>query len=185
MEYECFKIILIGNSNVGKTSLLNYFLNNDNDKKPTIAVSFFVKKFKIEDKYIMLNLWDTAGQEKYNSIIRMYYNNTHGCFCIFDLTNRESFESIKKWINEFRLYNNLYTYNIIIIGNKCDISKKEWDINEEEIINICKEQNIEYILTSAITGENINLAFKKMAIEMSKTEIENKIIIKDPKKKCC
>ena len=119
-----FKVILIGDSNTGKTSLINRFVNKTFDEKYlcTIGVDFFMKTIEVDEQTIKLQIWDTAGMEKYKSISSSYYRGSHAAFVIFDLTNKNTFDSITKWIEAYHKSNNpQFQKNVILIGNKSDL----------------------------------------------------------------
>lgn len=98
-----YKVVLIGDCNVGKTSLLLRFSDNIFNENPfsTIGVDFKIKTLKVDDKIIKMQIWDTAGQERYRSISQAYFRNTHGCIAVYDITNRESFESLKEQVKTY------------------------------------------------------------------------------------
>ena len=104
-KYEyIFKIILIGSSSVGKSSILQRYIQKvfNNSYSCTIGVDFFMKSIDVGEKSIKLQLWDTAGTEKFQSVTRSYYKQTDGIVLIFDLTVRKSFNQLKKWVNEIK-----------------------------------------------------------------------------------
>ena len=156
------KIILLGDSAVGKTSIIGRYVNNsfDDTYKCTIQVEKTVKVLnEDENTSIRLNIWDTVGQEKYKALTRQYYHDSDGAFIVFDLTSRESFDNIKNWINDLKSYGSEDT-NIIILGNKSD-EKNKREISEEEIKDQLNNDYI-YLDVSAKTGNNISLAFDKL-----------------------
>lgn len=152
-----FKYIMIGNSGVGKSSLLYKFINNKitNETEPTIGVEYYSKIINIKNLVnIKLNIFDTAGQECFQSITKSYYRNTIGVLIVYDITNRKSFENVKYWLNECKTFcwDNI---NIILIGNKNDIDiyrevsydegKKLADDNKILFTEISRKQNISEI----------------------------------------
>ena len=172
------KIILLGDSAVGKTSIIGRYVNNsfDDTYNCTIQVETRVKVLnEDENTSIRLNIWDTVGQEKYKALTRQYYHDSDGAFIVFDLTSRESFDNIKNWINDLKSYGSEDT-NIIILGNKSD-EKNKREISEEEIKNQLNNDYI-YLDVSAKTGNNISLAFDKL-----KKLIMDYLKIKEKKRK--
>ena len=155
------KIILLGDSAVGKT-IIGRYINNTFKENYSCTIQA-EKKMKIinedENTSLRLNIWDTMGQEKYKSVTRQYYHDSDGAFIVFDLTSRESFDNIKNWINDLKSYGSEDT-NIIILGNKSD-EKNKREISEEEIKNQLNNDYI-YLDVSAKTGNNISLAFDKL-----------------------
>ena len=154
-----YKIILVGDSGVGKTSILKKFINNEfnEDIKCTINIDFFSKSIKIDKNlYTNLKIYDTAGQEKYRALIKKYYQGTDGIILVFDLTNENSFNKLKSWINE--VSDNTEKAQIILVGNKADLIERK--IDEETAENFAKQRDIKYIETSAKEGTNILLLFE-------------------------
>ena len=173
-----FKLILIGSSGVGKTSILQRYIQKifNDDYTCTIGVDFFMKSMKIDDKLIKLQLWDTAGTEKFKSITTGYYRGANAAFIVFDLTSRQSFESVSEWIENYYKYSNPdYERHVILIGNKSDL-KNERIITEDEIDDFVKLNKIKYFETSAKNGENIDECFLFIAEKLMKDADEKGIL---------
>ena len=173
-----FKLILIGSSGVGKTSILQRYIQKifNDDYTCTIGVDFFMKSMKIDDKLIKLQLWDTAGTEKFKSITTGYYRGANAAFIVFDLTSRKSFESVSEWIeNYYKFSNPDYERHVILIGNKSDL-KNERIITEDEIDDFVKLNKIKYFETSAKNGENIDECFLFIAEQLMKDADEKGIL---------
>ena len=173
-----FKLILIGSSGVGKTSILQRYIQKifNDDYTCTIGVDFFMKSMKIDDKLIKLQLWDTAGTEKFKSITTGYYRGANAAFIVFDLTSRKSFESVSEWIENYYKYSNPdYERHVILIGNKSDL-KNERIITEDEIDDFVKLNKIKYFETSAKNGENIDESFLFIAEQLMKDADEKGIL---------
>lgn len=165
------KIVLIGDAGVGKTSMVYWFINKKalQNTNNTIGAAFSATEIKINDRNFKINIWDTAGQERFRSIAKMYYKNTIGCLCVFDLTNRDSFKSLEYWIDDYK--HNYYcgnidetSYKIVIVANKCDYAKGEWVVSEKEVSKFAIEHDCDYIYTSSATGLNIIEAFQKASM---------------------
>ena len=156
------KILLLGESNVGKTSIFKRFIFNKFDKNQgsTIGVDFESKVFKYKNNDYQIRLFDTAGQERFRSITQGYYHMGEGFFIVFDLNNQKSLEAIIKWIESIK--ENSENPKFIILGNKDDLKDK---MSDDEI-NIFLEKNAidinNYIKTSALKNKNIDLAFELM-----------------------
>ena len=160
-----FKIILIGNSSVGKSSIIQRYIQKifNDEYTCTIGVDFFMKTIDINDKLIKLQLWDTAGTERFKSITTGYYRGANAAFVVFDLTSRVSFNSISEWIQNYYNYSNPNSEkNVVLIGNKSDL-KESREITEEEINKFVVNNNIKYFETSAKNGENIDECFYYIA----------------------
>jgi small GTP-binding protein len=172
-----FKIVLIGDSNVGKTNILSKYLQNEfnPDSKATVGVEFGSKTFNINDNVIKAQIWDTAGTEKYRSITNAYYKGAKGAFVVYDISRKTSFNNIDKWL--FDLKNNGdENINIILIGNKIDLEHQR-EVTTEEGEKKAVLNKASFIETSAKNGDNIEKAFNLMienVYENFKKENENK-----------
>ena len=164
-----FKVIVIGNSGVGKTCLTtkatkNIFLDN---RQSTIGFEFFSFMIKIENKIIKLQIWDTCGQETYRSLISNFYKTSSLAFIIYSITDRKSFDDIEKWIKELRT-NCSPDVKIFLIGNKNDLEEFRI-ISKLEGENLCKKLGFEYFIeTSAKTGINAKEIFVKCGMVLYK-----------------
>ena len=165
-EY-CFKLVILGDSGVGKTSLVNYEINNsfitNTDTSVVFAHSF--KNFSICQKIVRLNIWDTCGQKIYHSSIKNFYKSALCIIIVFSLDSLDSFNNVDGWINEIK--NNNYEDSIItLIGNKSDLSKPNI-IKKDLIEDYCKKNDIKfYFEASAKTGENIHEIFKSLVKQL-------------------
>ena len=148
-----YKTIIVGDSNVGKSSILNVFLNKKIENKSTIGTEF-ASKF-MEQYNFTLQIWDCAGQEKYRSLTKIYYRGTQVCIFVFDLNNPSSLDNIKTfWINN---YLQSATQSIfILVGNKSDLPIT---IDYNIIWDLCKTYDMKYIEASATESKNINHIF--------------------------
>ena len=174
-----FKILLLGESDVGKTSIFKRYLFNNYEEKmmSTIGVELETKILNYNNKNYSITLIDTTGQERFKSITKSYYHMGDGFFIVFDLTNEDSLNAIEEWIDSIR--ENKENPKIIILGNKDDLKKNR--ISEEIINNqLEKYKNMIFIKTSAKTNHNIKEAIKKMIdllennINIGKLHEENK-----------
>ncbi len=172
-----FKIVLIGDSNVGKTNILSKYLQNEfnPDSKATVGVEFGSKTININNNVIKAQIWDTAGTEKYRSITNAYYKGAKGAFVVYDISRKASFNNIDKWL--FDLKNNGdENINIVIIGNKIDLENQR-EVTTEEGEKKAIINKASFIETSAKNGDNIEKAFNLMienVYENFKKEKENK-----------
>jgi small GTP-binding protein len=163
-----FKIILIGDMNIGKTSLIGRYIHSVFQERyiSTIGVDFMMKSLLLEKQLIKLQIWDTAGMEKYKQITTSYYRGAQVALVCFDLTCKSSFNSVDKWISDFLQFQNQNIRKLIIlVGNKADLVE-ERVVTVEEIETKCKLNNYIYFETSAKTGHNVESLFEYIAKEL-------------------
>ena len=166
-EYEMMiKVILIGDSGVGKTNIMSKFLKNKflEDSKATVGVEFGSKLFIQQGHKIKAQIWDTAGQEKYKAITSAYYKGSKGALVIYDITQKETFANIEKWVNDLKCKGDP-KITIIIIGNKNDLEEKR-QISKEQGEEKAKSFGCAFLETSAFSGDNIEKAFEMMVKEI-------------------
>ena len=168
-DYEMMvKVILIGDSAVGKTNILSKYLKGifQENSKATVGVEFGSKIFKIDNHNIKAQIWDTAGQEKYKAITGAYYKGSKGAFVVYDITRKDTFESADRWINDLKLTADP-KINIILIGNKCDLEDKR-EVLKEQGEEKAKSFGCAFLETSAMKGDNIDKGFEMMVSEIFK-----------------
>lgn len=169
-----FKLVLVGQSSVGKSSLLMRFCDDTffPSMTSTLGIDFKIKTIEINDKKVKLNVFDSSGQERFRSITQSFYRGASGILLVFDCTNLESMKDLQYWINESHRYAGEKT-PIIILANKSDLPAQ---ISIEEAKIFAKENNCEFFVTSAKTGENVEEAFQALAQScistVSKTPIQ-------------
>ena len=156
---EKIKIMLIGDSNVGKTSIVKRYCKNQFNESyiSSIGIDFETKYIKVGEKTINLQIWDTAGQERYKVISKNYYNKSDGFIIVYDITNKSSFDSIANWVQDIKELASHDNKNIIL-GNKCDL-ENDRKINKEEGDNLAKKYNCQFFEVSAQNGKNIDKSF--------------------------
>ncbi|XP_040885728.1 ras-related protein Rab-19-like [Toxotes jaculatrix] len=162
-----FKIILIGDSNVGKTCVVQNFKSGifTERQQNTIGVDFTVRTVDIEGKKVKMQVWDTAGQERFRTITQSYYRSAHGAMIAYDITRRSTFDSVTHWIKEVELYGAANVV-LVLIGNKCDL-EQERQVQFVEACNLAKEKGILAALeTSAKESQNVEEAFMMTAREL-------------------
>lgn len=159
LSVTVLKIMILGDVNVGKTSLLRRFHEGRFDDSacptPAAGVDFFVHNIDVDGKSLKLHLWDTAGEEKHRSLTQIYFRGAHGVLLVFDITQRQSLENIRvHWLSELASR----TENVIalLVGNKCDL---EAEVSYKEAQDLANSQNISYIETSAKDGCNVHETF--------------------------
>ena len=162
-----FKIVLIGNVSVGKSSIIRRFVHNDfnNSYLCTVGTELFRKTLLIGDnKNVNLLIWDTCGQERFRAVTRQYFRDTHAILLVFDLTNKKSFNNLNSWYEEALNYINDDKCLFFLLGNKWDETEKIV-VESDEIKNFMrKKQKLKkYFEVSAFNGHNIDLAFDKIS----------------------
>ena len=172
-EEKEIKIITLGNSEVGKSSIINQFVfkNFDKDLINTIGMDSKNYEIKIDDKTIKLKIWDTAGQERFRSIQKHYYNKVDGILFIYDITNQTSFDIIEQWYNEVKNYND----NIIgvLVGNKTDLEDNR-AITIDQGKELAKKLNLSFYECNSVDGENVYEAFETLVKMILEKKSENK-----------
>ena len=163
-----FKIIIIGDSTTGKTNILSKFLYNKFEKvsKATIGVELGCKTFDINNSKVNAQIWDTAGQEKYRSMTKAYYKGAQGALIVYDITKKYTFENIDNWIAELKNATDKKV-TTMLIGNKNDLEEFR-EVKKEEGEKKAKEYGLAFLETSALSGNNIEKAFKKLIEEVYK-----------------
>lgn len=172
------KVCIIGDTDVGKTSLSTRYCHNEfpNNSTPTIGASFMQKRLQVEGTEVSLQIWDTAGQERFRSMAPMYYRGAKGAICCYDLTNSSSLNHLTNWIKDLKMHADLNCV-IILVGNKYD-KLKEYDNqkdmereNEVKIQSLLKSlssnendsSEILFFKASALTGENVDEIFESLS----------------------
>ena len=154
------KLIIIGDSDVGKTTLIYRYTDNyfNEEISPTVGLDNKVKKLNIQGLQAKIQIWDTAGQEKYDSLTSQLYKNTDGIILVFDLTNNTSFISIKKYIEKIKK-NCDHKIKKLLLGNKVDM-KDGIKVNKKDIYDLCKNNCLKYNDVSAKENINVEKAFR-------------------------
>ncbi|KAK9763866.1 ras GTPase [Basidiobolus ranarum] len=163
-EYDyLFKLLLIGDSGVGKSCLLLRFADDTYTESyiSTIGVDFKIRTIELEGKTIKLQIWDTAGQERFRTITSSYYRGAHGIIVVYDVTDQDTFTNVKQWLQEIDRYAS-EGVNKLLVGNKSDLtSKKVVDYTAAE--EFANTTNIPFLETSAKDSTNVEQAFLTMA----------------------
>jgi len=166
-----FKLLLIGDSGVGKSCLLLRFADNTYQESyiSTIGVDFKIRTVEIDNKAIKLQIWDTAGQERFRTITSSYYRGAHGIIVVYDVTNEESFDNVRQWLQEIERYAN-ESVNKLLVGNKSDL-ESDRQVKFEQAEKFAQSVGVPFLETSAKEEEgNVETAFLLMA-----REIKNRI----------
>ena len=162
MSNITLKILLIGDSTVGKTTLLLQYVDGkfSDSHITTIGVEYKDKNINLDGRELTLQIWDTSGQERYQSITKNFYRNADGIIFIFDLTNKESFEHMKNWLMSSVDCNK--DFKSILVGNKLDL-KNERVVNQESIKKFLEKNEMKFFETSAKEGTNVDIIFKEIS----------------------
>ncbi|KAF9764961.1 Ras-related protein RABA1b [Nosema granulosis] len=189
MEYEpskhfdyLFKIVLIGDSAVGKTNILSQLMYKKyiKNSRATIGVEFGTMNFKIDDKVIKAQIWDTAGQERYRAITHAYYRGSYGAILVYDITNKDSLDkALNLWLVQLKNYADP-EIPVILVGNKKDL-KEEREVDSTTAENEAVRNNLMFFETSAKTGENVKEAFYELVKTIYQRQSAREMI--DGKKK--
>ena len=188
------KLLVVGDSSVGKTNFVMRLINNEFSKNymTTSGIDLKTTDIEIKNKKIHIQLWDTAGQEKYKAITKNLFLKVMGALIIYDITNEASYNNLKSWVKLIKEECGKHM-QLIILGNKSDLNDQR-KISKDEAINYAKEQNIEYIETSSKTGENVKKAVtmicesileNKEMNDSSSFVLDNSSFLTDKRKKRC
>ena len=194
---EKIKVMVIGETRVGKTSLIKKYTKNTfgGVYLTTVGIDFQEKIINSEGKAVKVQIWDTAGQERFRNIAKNYFHTSDGFLLVYDITCKESFEKLNFWYEQIKLNAPEHT-KCMVIGNKCDLEEKR-EISKEEGDNFSKEQNIKFYETSAKEGINVNIIFQELSNEIikdikkngqknkSSSQFLKKNNTKQKKKACC
>ena len=177
------QLLIIGDSTVGKTSILGRYANGvfNANYLATIGLDNFTKDEVIDNKTIRIKIWDTAGQEKYQSLTKGFFRNAQGIMVVFDVTNSETYEDLKYWTQSIKTHmgSDIDKISVIIIGNKIDSNERE--VRKEDAEVYCQELGYPYFETSAKTGENVDETIKYLVKQVLKkrSNCKNKLNYSD------
>ena len=168
------KVVVVGDSGVGKTHLIKRFVTNtfSANSKATVGVEFISKSYRINDQVFKIEIWDTAGQERYKSITAAYYKGAKGALIVYDTTQKTSFENIDKWMSEIKEKSSK-DMKLMIIGNKIDL-KDERQVETDEALAKAQILEAPIMETSALDATNVKEAFYDLLKEMYK-EVKKKL----------
>ena len=175
-----FKFLLVGDGSVGKSAIVNRLVHNEFsiNTETTIGVEFVAHIVDIDGTPVKLQIWDTAGQEKYRSVGKAYYRNAVGVLCVFSLAWHDSFLSIERWLHDVQQCCHPMA-KVVIVGNKSDLTAQR-QVTSEEAETFCRVRNLEYFETSALENTNIASTFELMARAVYKSVLSNEIITTIP-----
>eukprot|EP00455_Lapot_gusevi_P057721 TRINITY_DN990_c0_g1_i2.p1 TRINITY_DN990_c0_g1~~TRINITY_DN990_c0_g1_i2.p1 ORF type:complete len:228 (+),score=71.07 TRINITY_DN990_c0_g1_i2:66-686(+) len=158
-----FKLLLIGDSGVGKSCLLLRFADDTYTESfiSTIGVDFKIRTIELDGKIIKLQIWDTAGQERFRTITSSYYRGAHGIIIVYDVTDQDSFDNVKQWLHEIDRYAS-ESVQKLLVGNKCDLVTKKV-VEFESAKQFADSLGVPFLETSAKNAQNVEQAFMTMA----------------------
>ena len=168
------KIIILGDSGVGKTSLMNQFVSNkfSSQYKATIGADFLTKEITIDDKNVTLQIWDTAGQERFQSLGVAFYRGADCCMLVYDTTSVKTFDNLESWRDEFLIQagpRDPEKFPFVVVGNKVDMEDKQ--VQTTKATTWCQQQgNIPFFESSAMSNKNVIEAFEEVARNALKQE---------------
>lgn len=161
-----FKVVLIGDSGVGKSNLLSRFTRNEFnlESKSTIGVEFATRSIHVDDKIVKAQIWDTAGQERYRAITSAYYRGAVGALLVYDVTRHVTFENIERWLKELRDHTDS-SIVIMLVANKADLRHLR-AVSTEDAKSFAERENLFFMETSALESLNVENAFSEVLTQV-------------------
>ncbi|KAL1817902.1 hypothetical protein ACET3Z_020476 [Daucus carota] len=157
-----FKVVIIGDSGVGKSNLLSRFTKNEFslDSKSTIGVEFATRSIRVDDKVVKAQIWDTAGQERYRAITSAYYRGAVGALLVYDVTRHVTFENVERWLKELRDHTDANIV-IMLVGNKADLRHLR-AVSTEDAKAFAEREKTYFMETSALESMNVENSFTEV-----------------------
>ncbi|KAL5769297.1 hypothetical protein ACOSP7_015848 [Xanthoceras sorbifolium] len=176
-EDYLFKIVLIGDSAVGKSNLLARYARNEfyPNSKSTIGVEFQTQKMDINGKEVKAQIWDTAGQERFRAVTSAYYRGAVGALLVYDISRRQTFDSIGRWLNELHTHSDMNVVTILV-GNKSDL-KDAREVTTAEGKTLAEDEGLFFMETSALDSSNVTAAFQTVVKEIYDIILSRKVMI--------
>ncbi|XP_050375087.1 ras-related protein RABA5e-like [Argentina anserina] len=177
-EEYLFKIVIIGDSAVGKSNLLSRYARNEFSahSKATIGVEFQTQSMEIDGKEVKAQIWDTAGQERFRAVTSAYYRGAVGALVVYDITRRTTFESVGRWLDELKTHSDA-TMAIMLVGNKCDLENIR-NVSIEEGKSLAEAEGMFFMETSALDSTNVDKAFELVIREIY-SNVSRKVLNSD------
>ncbi|XP_065507510.1 ras-related protein Rab-18-B-like [Caloenas nicobarica] len=163
------KLLLVGDSAVGKSSLLLRFTGGAFEPrlKPTIGIDFKVKKMVVDGHAVQLAIWDTAGQERFRTLTPSYYRGAQGVVLVYDVTRKDTFAGLESWLNELDTYTAKSNTVKMLVGNKTD--KPDREVERKEGLQFARKHSLLFIETSAKTRDGVQCAFEELVAKILET----------------
>ncbi|OMO55474.1 Small GTPase superfamily [Corchorus capsularis] len=160
VEEYLFKIVIIGDSAVGKSNLLSRYARNEFNahSKATIGVEFQTQSVEIDGKEVKAQIWDTAGQERFRAVTSAYYRGAFGALLVYDISRRATFENVSRWLDELNSHSDT-TVARMLVGNKCDLENIR-EVSMEEGKSLAEAEGLFFMETSALDSTNVRTAFE-------------------------
>ncbi|THH16763.1 hypothetical protein EW146_g3923 [Bondarzewia mesenterica] len=180
------KVIILGDSGVGKTSLMNQYVNKrfSNQYKATIGADFLTKEVMVDDRLVTMQLWDTAGQERFQSLGVAFYRGADCCVLVYDVNSSKSFETLDSWRDEFLIQASPHdpeNFPFVVLGNKIDMEENKRQVTQKRAMTWCQSKgNIPYFETSAKEAINVEQAFQTVAKNALQQEAEEQLYVDYP-----
>lgn len=172
------KVIILGDSGVGKTSLMNQYVHKKftNLYKGTIGADFTSKETLVDDKLVTLQIWDTAGQERFQSLGVVFYRGADSCVLVYDITDSKTFDDLEGWMHEFLHHaapRNQESFPFMVLGNKADMASKR-QVSKQKAANWCKAKgpHVKHFETSAKDAHNLDIAFNEIVKSALQSEVQ-------------
>ncbi|OAX34828.1 hypothetical protein K503DRAFT_851481 [Rhizopogon vinicolor AM-OR11-026] len=186
MRPQLLKVIILGDSGVGKTSLMNQFVNSrfNSQYKATIGADFLTKEVTVDNRLVTMQIWDTAGQERFQSLGVAYYRGADCCVLVYDVNNSKSFENLNNWRDEFLIQaspHDAERFPFVVLGNKIDVDESRRQVTQKRVLAWCQSKgNIPYFETSAKEAVNVQEAFAVVARNALQQEAEEQLYVDYP-----
>ncbi|NXM60240.1 RB18B protein, partial [Illadopsis cleaveri] len=163
------KLLMVGDSGVGKSSLLRRFTDGafEPSLKPTVGIDFKVKKMVLGARAVQLAIWDTAGQERFRTLTPSYYRGAQGVVLVYDVTGKDTFTGLGKWLNELDMHTTNSSSVKMLVGNKTD--KPDCEVERKEGLQLARKHSLLFIETSAKTEDGVQQAFEELVIKILQT----------------
>ncbi|KAF7150570.1 hypothetical protein RHSIM_Rhsim02G0070000 [Rhododendron simsii] len=177
-EEYLFKVVIIGDSAVGKSNLLSRYARNEFNlhSKATIGVEFQTQSMEIDGKEVKAQIWDTAGQERFRAVTSAYYRGAVGALIVYDISRRTTFESVERWLEELKTHSDT-TVARMLVGNKCDLENIR-DISVDEGKSLAEAEGLFFMETSALDSTNVQKAFE-IVIKEIYNNVSRKVLNSD------
>ncbi|NXY09117.1 RAB17 protein, partial [Pteruthius melanotis] len=167
-----YKVVLLGSTSVGKSSLAYRYVRNDfRELLPTVGCSFFTQTLHLDEATVKFEIWDTAGQEKYQSVCHLYYRDAHAALLVYDIANKQTLSRAKLWLEEVEKIILPDEIVIALVGNKTDLAA-EREVTTEEGVEFARTKGLLFMETSAKSNHQVNDVFMGVVQELLRREKE-------------